>query len=302
VLATLNDELNKFELSTNDTKTKVIPTSLPSSDLWPFELHRLAHDFFDGNAVVSERHLMELINCALICSKQQKSQSPIKLLLRLLDKFHIEKRNEFGVIEFYLMRFVSHFAHAIDYICMIVGARALAGEPIDRAQWKEVIEKGITRYARLRQHHEVAWLLWLSIVAGLEIDARVAEAAMRTENAHVCSMIVRAYSTGRMTQKPEVKLPGKLDMTSENWLLFHEATLADWAKPSLFENDELGIHLDLISHDESFINFSIGEDRLRTGASVIDGVRFGYDLDDEITELQSGEAAPRIFVPSTQDF
>ena len=65
VLATLNDELNKFELSTNDTKTKVIPTSLPSSDLWPFQLHRLAHNFFDEDTTVSENQLMELINCAL---------------------------------------------------------------------------------------------------------------------------------------------------------------------------------------------------------------------------------------------
>ena len=57
VLAVLNDELNKFELSTNDTKTKVIPTSLPSSDLWPSELHRLAHDFFGDDATVSDRRL-----------------------------------------------------------------------------------------------------------------------------------------------------------------------------------------------------------------------------------------------------
>lgn len=301
VLSALEAELNSYELTINDVKTKVVPTSQPADAPWPLELHRLARNTL-SEFDVSEAGLTEIFNASLMFAAEYKYQSPIKLLLRELDKFQIHRQNEFEFAEPYFMRFVHHFSHAIDYVCMIVGARVLVGEPIDKDAWTDVLDREISRYARLRQHHEVAWLLWLAIVAGIKVQLPVVEAIIRTENAHLTSMLVAAFRDGYIGHKPAIELPPKLEMVSDKWLLFHECAVAGLAKPGAFEKDELELHSNLVAKGRSFIDFSVAEQKLKTEKSVIDGVRFGYDLEGETDDLDEERRGRPLFTPSTQDF
>lgn len=302
VIASLERGLNEFELTLNDSKTKVIPTSHPMGDLWPLELHRLSQQFLSDDEI-SEARLSELFNVALVAVEKSGVQSPIKLLLRQIDRFEVGQGDSFAFIEPYFLRFIHHFSHAIDYICMIVGARALSGEQIDQSAWKEVIDHEIPRYARLGQHHEVAWLFWLSIVGRLKLEVATLEAIMRTENAHLTAMAVTANSEKRMNHKLGRSFQGQLDMTSEDWLLYHQAAVAGLAKSKSLVNDELGLHDDLLVLGESLIDFAIGEEKLKSG-SVIDGVRYGYDLDNEDfdPDEDDDDNGGAIFVPSMQDY
>jgi hypothetical protein len=249
----------------------------------------------------TESGLTELVNLTLVMANTQGSQSPIRLMLRLLDKFEIQADEKFSYLESYLLRFVHHYIHAIDYICMVVGARVLRGAAINRDGWREVIERELARYAKLRQHHEVAWLLWLAIVAKLEISKSIVETVIKTENAHLSAMVVVAAKMGYIAPV-SMEFPDGLDMTSDQWLLFHEAKLAGMVGGRSLENDELTLHSDLLKDQCSFIDFSIGEEQLRSGVPAIDGLRFGYDIEDELANTEHLGPQRGIFVPSSQDF
>ena len=294
VLSAISDALDEYELIPNDVKTKIIATSKPTDDLWPLQLIRAAGECFNGG-VLSQAHVKELFDTSLTLTSDTGLQSPVKLLLRQLDKYNDEAEGQFKFIEPYLLRFIHHFPHAIDYICMIVGARVLRGDPIASDDWKIVIGNEIGRFIKLGQHQEVAWLLWLAIVGNLNLDDALLDSVLGRENAHLSAMIISAVRTGDLKNKITLTLPDTADLRSEDWLMLHEATLAGMSK-LILENDEMDLHSQLLKSDFSFVDYSLVYGQVGAG-SVIGNIKFGYEDDDELPPDAAG-----VFAASSQDF
>ncbi len=294
VLSAISDALDEYELIPNDIKTKIIATSKPTDDLWPLQLIRAARECFGGGAL-SQAHVKELFDTSLALTSETGLQSPVKLLLRQLDKYNEEAEDQFEFIEPYLLRFIHHFPHAIDYICMIVGARVLRGGPISSDDWRTVLGNEISRFIKLGQHHEIAWLLWLAIVGDVSLEDGLLDAVLGRENAHLSAMIISATRTGDLKNNISLSLPDAADLRSEDWLMLHEATLAGMSKLPL-ENDELDLHAQLLKNGFSFVDYSLVYGQLGAGA-VIGNIRFGYEDDAELPPDSAG-----VIVPSSQDF
>jgi hypothetical protein len=227
-------------------------------------------------------------------------QSPIKLLLRQLDKFAIESRDEFEFVEPYLLRFIHHFPHSIDYVCMIVGARVLRGKQISARDWAHVIESEAARYIRLAHHQEVAWLLWLAIIAGIKLEDSLIDRILGANNAHLSAMVIAASTNGVIQNRIALADQGTADIRTDEWLMLHEAAIAGILKRPV-ENDELELHRNLIAQNVSFLDFSAVKDKLTGTGSVINGIRFGYEDDDKEPSAEPEKIVP-VFQASTQDF
>lgn len=300
VLSALREALNSYELNLNDMKTRIVPTSKPMDDLWPLHLLRVTAQYL-SDISVSEHQLSEVFDSALGFTSETSTQSPIKLLLRQLDRYNFESRDEFEFIEPYLLRFVHHFPYAIDYVCMIVGARVLRGKDISRESWKNVLEIEIGRYAGLLQHHEICWLLWLSIVAKIPLPNDLIDKVLGIGNAHVDAMLIAALAGGHIKNKLTYTPSSIQDMRSEEWLCIHEAILAGICRANL-QNDELDLHKTLLTDHKSFIDFSIATDLLKKEGAVISGIRFGYEDDDEGALDPLFQNIGSVIPASSQDF
>jgi hypothetical protein len=108
-------------------------------------------------------------------------------------------------------------------------------------------------------------------------------------------MIISAVRTGDLKNKISLSLPSAADMRSEDWLTFHEATLAGMSKLNL-GNDEMDLHSSLLQSGFSFVDFSLVYTQLGDG-SVIDIIKFGYE-DPQLLQKKAIE----VFTASSQDF
>jgi hypothetical protein len=296
VLTNLRNALNEFELLPNDEKTRILSAVVPNDAPWPLELQRLAKMCLDD---VTQDGIIEYVDEALRATKRFATQSPLKLLLRSMDKYNVEIVDEFDALEPFLLRFVHHFVHTIDYIAMLVASRVLHGESIKKESWHEVINDGIVRYSRLSHHHEVAWLLWLALTTDIEVTESALQEIIRTENSHLIAMVIGAVDESLIKKIPEIDFDTSLDMRSAGWLHMFEGRLAGITKAP-FANDELDLFEGLRNGAISFIDFSAATSRLTESSSAISDIRFGYD--DDSDDEPEGIAKPNVFQASMTDF
>jgi hypothetical protein len=297
VLTNLRNALNEFELLPNDEKTRTLSAVVPNDAPWPLELQRSAKLCLEE---VTEDGIIEFVDEALRATKRFTTQSPLKLLLRSMDKYNVEIVDEFEVLEPFLLRFVHHFVHTIDYIAMLVASRVLHGESIKKESWHEVINDGIVRYSRLGHHHEVAWLLWLALTADIDVTDLSLQEVIRTENSHLIAMVIGALDESLVKKIPEIDFDSSLDMRSESWLHMFEGRLAGITKAP-FANDELDLFESLRKEVISFVDFSAATSKLSESSSAISDIRFGYDDDSDSDEAE-GLAKPSVFQGSMTDF
>lgn len=277
VLSTLREVLNNFELNLNDGKTKILSSLVPVNDIWAQRLR----NYLVGIKFSSTKQKVELlISEAISLASENRSDSPIKILLRNFDEARIYRR-DWGFVEQNLQRIVQKHPHALDYACLLVAKRAALGLSIDAQGWAEVSETIIKRSLTLNHHHELIWIFWMMIVCDIPIPRYISDDLANVRNGHVRSLLIKAYTSGRIKRRPSLRLGDKLATTDEGWLANLVARSEGYSKAKFSglyseEFDHLsrrGICLiDLERHMDAMKSYH---------EMAISRTRYGYDDDDE---------------------
>ncbi|GAA0878973.1 hypothetical protein GCM10009119_19410 [Algoriphagus jejuensis] len=292
VLSSLREILQSFELQINDSKTKLLNGLQPIDDVWAQELRRIyVSEFSDDNV----DDFIFLIDKAFEISQNIGSQSPIKLILRRFDRLKIYQNDIWIDLEPKLQRVLYHFPHCIDYVCLLLAKRFAIEKSIDSSGWIFSIEILINKSINSNHHHELVWLLWVSIVCKFQINSKIISRASQVPNGYVKSILISAFQLGVLSEAPEIKLGGSLSTTDENWLhnLIGKSTGFSNAKFSgsfSFEFEKLVTNgIKLIDFKRHMKNISQLE------KEAISSTKYGYDSieeddgDDEVRLFDTSE-------------
>lgn len=275
VLSELRDTLQTYELQINDSKTKILSGVEPIDDVWAQELRSSFHYSFDVkkiNYALDKAHEL---------SKQLGSQSPFKLVLRRLDNMQCYKDNSWKEIESKLQRVMYHNPHCIDYICLLLAKRYAIKGSIDKEGWSGIIGLLINRHISFNHHHEITWLLWITLVCKLDFPQDLLQKLCTVNNSHVKAILIAAYQKGLYETKPSIKLGSNLSTTDETWLHNLVGKATGYTKASfsgLFAQE----FEHLASKNIKLINFkkhivAVSDDN----SHAISKSKYGYDSEDD---------------------
>ncbi|MBK4717612.1 RNA-directed DNA polymerase [Azospirillum sp. YIM DDC1] len=277
VLSHLRDVLQSYELQINDSKTRVLNGLEPVDDVWAQHLRSIS---IKGLFAASNNDVFYMIDKAYELAKSLKTESPIKIAIRRIDKEGFYKSANWAGIEKRLQRIIYHFPHAIDYVCLVVAKRFAIGEEIDRVGWKEAIYNVLGRAVSLNHHHEVLWLLWLLITCSIDIEKDVVERCSKMDNSHVRAILVEAFVVGKISIRPPISM-SRLETSDEFWLHNLVARANGFTK-SPFHGVLKEEFEHLASRNVKLIDFeSHLEEIKKEKVRAISSSRYGYDSDDE---------------------
>lgn len=279
LLSRFREILASFELQINDNKTQIQSSLEPINDLWAqrirMQLKRLHLDS-------SIQQLELALNEVMAVTRQISSDSAIKMLLRAFDEIHIyENDTSWKFLEPFLQRICQSYAHALDYICLLVVKRVALEKEIDGLGWEAVSQSVIERGLALNNHHEVVWMLWLLLSCEMVLSAETFERLDRHSNDHIKAMLVQAHVDGRIDGKPKLFYPQRLSTSNTSWLsnLIAKSQGFTGAK---FSGD-FAVEFDhLANNNICLVNFQKQLDKFRENeVAAISRTRYGYDDDGD---------------------
>ncbi|MCX2432193.1 RNA-directed DNA polymerase [Pedobacter sp. GR22-10] len=215
VLSHLREILQNFELQINDNKTKLISGLYPTDDIWAQELRHISIDPRYYQEVTRFNYILDK---AFDTSQMSGSQSPMKLVLRRLDKEKCYQDRSWPEVEPKLQRILYHFPHCLDYLCLLIAKRVAINKSIDSENWKSVIELVLDKAIGANHHHEVLWLVWLAFVCHIPLSDLLIKKLARTENSHILAILIAGNQAGYCHVKSSIKLGSRLSTDDEKWL------------------------------------------------------------------------------------
>jgi hypothetical protein len=274
VLSHLREVLGLYTLNLNDHKTRIYSSMEPINDLWAQRLRdHMDFGYFRGGTEAIERAVSE----AALSAKEQRSDSPMKILLRSLDDGTIYHKSDWDFVEGYLQRIVQKYPHALDYACLLTAKRAAIGKSVDKPGWLAVAETVVARSLALNHHHEVVWMLWLLIVCGIEISEGMVEGLSKSHNAHIRALLVQAYVDKRISKKPKLSLGAKISTMDDAWLVNLVAKSQGFTGAA-FSGDYSAEFDHLAKRHIKLIDFEDHAEKVRqSSVRAISRLRYGYD-------------------------
>ncbi len=277
-LAVLRDTLQRYSFHINDGKTRTMVGVEPLNDVWAQKLRQQSREL-QNIFRTREEDIVLFLDNALTVAREISSDSPVKIALRTFDQIRIYTRH-WDLMEHYLQRILFHHPHCIDYVALLVAKRIATRQPIDRGGWQRACFDLLGRHLPLGHHHEVVWLLWLLLIAQIEISDELVDALSASGNSHIRALLVGAHLEGLVTRRPAIRLGSRLASTDDDWLLNLVAraggyTSAPFSGPLSAEFQHLAGKkvrlIDFKSHMRALQD-------LQTKA--ISRTRYGYDADD----------------------
>lgn len=278
VLSHLRDILQTYELQINDNKTKILCGLDAVDDIWAQELRKVSLTIWSENFSYAFDKAHEI-------ARSVSSQSPIKLILRRFDVAKCYRGSHWESIESKLQRALWHYGHCTDYVCLLLAKRYASGEEIDKTGWSETVAALLKRHIAFNQHHEIVWLLWVSFVCELTLSNELLSQVCLVQNSHVSALLVAAYTKGRLSKKPSIRLGASLATADDNWLLNLVGRSLGYSKAK-FSGDYSEEFEHLAEKRVELINFekhiaAVAEE----GRAAISSSKYGYDAPDEDDEL-----------------
>jgi hypothetical protein len=278
VLSALRDQLQRYNLTVNDGKTKILSGLEPLNEVWAQELRRDARSLRGWQM---KDDVILFLNKAIDLSTTIKSDSPVKIAVRTLDQISSYQKPYWEFIEPYLQRIIFHHPHAIDYVALLVAKRVAIGREIDTDGWKNAIYDLIQRHLAFNHHHELVWLLWLLLCCEIEISAELNKALSANSNAHIRSLLIAGFTDGRIATKPAIKFARKIASTDQEWLtnLVGRSTgftRADFGGAMAAEFEHLAKKKINLIDIQAHLNAV-----QKANTHAISRTRYGYDSDDD---------------------
>lgn len=281
VLSKLREILQRYGLNINDTKTKISNGLEPLNEFWAQSLRHKASELpWDP----SEDRVVLMLTEGVHLSKQLSSDSPLKIILRALDKIKLYQFDSWVAGEPYLQRIMFHHPHCIDYIALLVAKRYAITGKIDNDGWKAAIHNLLKQHLALNNHHEIVWLIWLLLSCKIELAQELVNELCGNQNAHIRALLIAGFVQGRVNKAPPLKLGNKLGTTDDQWLTYLVACGTGFSKAS-FSGDLSTEFEHLARKNVVLIDFKHHMEAVaKKGARAISRSRYGYDNDDDENE------------------
>lgn len=278
-LSVLRDKLQRYSLHINDAKTKTMLGTEPLNDIWAQSLRKESREV--GGYFRQTDDIILFFDRSFDLAKQLRTDSPIKIALRTMDKIKLYNLSDWEIVEPYLQRALFHYSHSIDYIALLVAKRVAIGKQIDSEGWKSAAYDLIARHLPLNHHHEVVWLVWMLLVSGLELSDKLIDALSQNDNAHIQALVVAAHLEGLVDPKPAIRLGGRLATTDDRWLLNLVARARGYSSAA-FGGALAGEFQHLANKHVKLIDFNAHMKSVQQrDVQAISRTRYGYDNDDE---------------------
>jgi len=282
-LSILRQCLGEYRLQINDSKTKITNGLEPLNEVWAQRLRRRAAQIEAWDPFHSKGDLaLELINFSAQLAHEQKTDSPVKIVLRALDEARIyNQSSRWKLLEPYLQRICFHHAHCIDYVFLLVVKRCAREGEIDSPGWEKCAKLLIERSMALGHEHEVVWSVWLLLCLRIEIGHDLVSELTDWHNQYVNCMLIWAFQNGRCNRKPKIRFGSKIPTEGHRWLEGLVARASGFAKSKFSgafaeEFEHLASNklclVDLDTHMENMKPYQV---------SAISKTRYGYDAEDE---------------------
>ncbi len=281
VLSELRDVLQTYELQINDTKTKIISGLEAFDDVWAQELRAISLSMSSGKYLYA-------IDKALEVATLIKSQSPVKLILRRLDKAKCYQFDFWQSIEAMLQRILWHYGHCTDYICLLLTKRVAIGGSYNQQDWSETVSMLIESHRAFNHHHEIAWLLWTAFVCDLRLDEELISKVSKIQNSHLLALLIAAYQKGKLDKKPPISLGNKLSTSNSNWLHHLVGKSSDYSKAP-FSGAFVDEFEHLAKENIELIDFEKHMESVsQQNEAAISSSKYGYDAQENVNQYTDG--------------
>jgi hypothetical protein len=233
----LQEVLNEYQLVLNTNKTYVIELPVPIESLAISQLRRYV--FSSSNRGKQRSQIIHYFDQAFTFSKEYPEEAILKYAIARLSGVLIIREN-CEICEDLLMQCVIVDPSTIEQVLNQLLRYKDEGYSLDLDHIGEVLNKVITKHARLGHSSEVAWALWGLIVLGLQINDSSADEAARMNDSVVAILMLDAKAKGLVSSSVnfshfESYMNGK-DLYGEQWLLAYEANVKNWL-PSISKRD-----------------------------------------------------------------
>ena len=179
----IRDELRRFELELNASKTSLKSTSEYNEETWPHKvkLHRISRDARKQTA-----DLISFFSSVIEIAHKNPEESISVYAMKLTTQIIVGKEN-WDVYEAFLIRTARDHPNSFDLISKIICTYAALGYPISPSVGR-LINSTVAGGARLGQHFEVAWALWLAISLEINLSDKAVESLRVVENS-TCNIL-----------------------------------------------------------------------------------------------------------------
>lgn len=223
----LSEELDKYKLKLNVTKTEIVSLPEPNDDNWVVRLNNA----FSNVEMHSPYSIGSFLDLAVSIANPTPDGSILKYALKSIVKGieQVKEQNQVDVdISDTLMQYAFNLAFYQPVLAPLLGRLIDAGSSFDSEEWASSLQRILCEYTRRRNSDGISWILYYCLIYKISIRECCANTIIESED---CIPILLLYLAGDINQQAEVRkfanrLVGEdLYHLDRYWLLFYQLFL-----------------------------------------------------------------------------
>lgn len=228
LISILQDELHKFELRLNPSKTEVHQAPMRLEEEWVSTLRRFQ---FGTNPRSEADDLVRYFDLVGDYVREHSSKHVMKFSLGRFRKRTTHTSN-WHLFQSLLCQALISDPSAISQFVAILDHHQSRGYAISRDLIEPLLNDVIGKCAPFHFHEEVSWALWALLAFEFAVSEDAAAAISRVDNSMVALLALDAQQQGRVnggidTAEWENRM-GQDELFQEQWLLSYEANVKGW--------------------------------------------------------------------------
>jgi hypothetical protein len=227
LLAELQNELLKFELHLNPSKTGVYPLPVPLEERWTAPL---SHEVLDPTAKTFRTQVIRFFDTAFDLRMEFPAAAVLKYAIGRIANLRLT--SEHGLIEDLLLQAARIEPGTLALVLRIILANP---KPFSRKKKRaDLLINTILRHAPQRHSSEVAWSIWGCIILKISLPSDAVRVILGMEDS-VCALLLLHAANKNLAN---VKRPARVletvmtssELYDRRWLLSYEGNIKGWVK------------------------------------------------------------------------
>lgn len=262
-LAILREQLARYELKLNPSKTTILELPVPVDTEWPHSLRQF--EFGNQDVVSSVRSVIDYFNVAFDLSNKHPNDSVLKYAIKRSREVSF-KGDAWDTYHNLILQCATAERGTLPVVLQELKRYRSVGRDINYDRLQSVISTIVNRHAPMNHGSEVAWAMWASIDLGIPLTSEATRSLQRIEDPVVSVLALHAEDIGLAEGLNKDRWLDRMttsDLYGPDWLVAYEADLKNWL-PSKGE----GSHVDsdpcfsfLKDKGVSFFNPGTSEER-----------------------------------------
>lgn len=231
-LSAFQEILSAYELSANESKTRIFELPAPLDQDWPRQLR----PFNVSNSAKPRTQRSDLINLfdlSLDLRAKYPGEGVIKFVVRMATCY-VAIEN-WSLYQRLLCQWAQVEPQVLPLVLDILFAYKTAGYVLELNELDELLFTIVSVHAARGHTSEIAWAIWGHLLFNLKLQDGALKEVVRMDNSIVALLTLNARAEGlvpRATTFPTWAAHMSLDaLSSEHWLLAYEGRVNKWLPP-----------------------------------------------------------------------